>query len=217
MKKLPIILLVLGGVLILVLAVFLLLPKDSVEAPQSENKTGIIITTPKPGETITSPVIIAGWVNGGGWGAFEGQVGTVTLLDASGKELASTYLPATEDWMKPSVHFEAMMYFDYPGDGAGQLVFHNENASGLPELDKTFTLPVKLSKSSGDKTKIKLYFNNGKLENGTDCEAKFYAEREIPKTQAIARAALEELLKGPTNLENQLTEKQTIFSSHNEF
>ena len=50
-------------------------------------------------------------------------------------------------------------------------------------------------------TKIKIYFNNSKLDPEFTCVKVFPVEREIPKTAAVARAAVEELLKGPTEQE----------------
>ena len=45
---------------------------------------------------------------------------------------------------------------------------------------------------------VKLYFPNTKRDNG-DCPVKVYpVRRMIPKTEAVARAALEQLFAGPT-------------------
>lgn len=51
---------------------------------------------------------------------------------------------------------------------------------------------------SGETIKVKVYFNNDKLDPEFSCNKVFPVEREIAKTQSVARAALEELLKGPT-------------------
>lgn len=178
---------------------FLLKNNKPIVTPPVENQSGIEIFAPKENEAISSPLKITGRVKGNGWTGFEGQVGIVKLFDNDGKELAMGILTATEDWMKLPVNFETTLWFDYPGDGAGQLVFYNENASGEPERDKTFTLPIKLKKSSGEKSTVKVYFS-GSGDN-IDCAKVLPFEREVPKTQALARVALEELLKGPADLE----------------
>jgi len=49
--------------------------------------------------------------------------------------------------------------------------------------------------------KVKVYFNNNKLDPEFSCNKVFPVEREITKTQAVARAALEELLKGSSEKE----------------
>ena len=49
--------------------------------------------------------------------------------------------------------------------------------------------------------KVKVYFNNNKLDPEFSCNKVFPVEREVSKTQAVARAALEELLKGSSEKE----------------
>jgi len=71
-----------------------------------------------------------------------------------------------------------------------------------------------LDKTTKETIQIKLYFHNkiiqerecpgwpGICPDGTyDCELVFAVMRTIPKTKAVARAAIEELLKGPTQEE----------------
>lgn len=166
-------------------------------------KGDIEVFLPVPNQTVVSPLKIIGVVKGNGWAGFEGQVGIVKLFDSSGKELALGILTATTDWMSLPTNFETTLFFDYPGDGTGQLVFYNENASGEPERNKTFTLPVQLQKSSSERIKVKVYLNavHEADEGNVVCDEVFPLEREIPKTQAVARIALEELLKGPTDSE----------------
>ncbi len=48
---------------------------------------------------------------------------------------------------------------------------------------------------------IKAYFNNSKLDPEVSCNKVFPVSRTIINTPAVARAALEELLKGPTEKE----------------
>jgi spore germination protein GerM len=48
---------------------------------------------------------------------------------------------------------------------------------------------------------VKVFFNNEKSDPEFSCNKVFPVEREIPKTQAVGRTALEELLKGPTDAE----------------
>lgn len=163
----------------------------------NDEPKGINITLPHVNDTVSSPLKITGSVNGDGWTGFEGQVGTVRLLDSNGNQLALGILTATADWVKLPTPFETTLWFDYPTDGTGTLVFKNENASGELSRDKTFTLPVRLIKSSSEKTTVKAYFTYVKL-NPIYCGAVYPLEREVKKTETPARAALEELLKGPT-------------------
>jgi len=50
---------------------------------------------------------------------------------------------------------------------------------------------------------VEVFFNNSKLDPESSCNKVFPVEREIPKTQAVARAALEELLKGATDVDKE--------------
>ncbi len=58
---------------------------------------------------------------------------------------------------------------------------------------------------------VKVFFNNSKLDPEFSCNKVFPVEREIPKTQAVAGAALEELLKGATDVDKE----QGFFTSIN--
>lgn len=57
--------------------------------------------------------------------------------------------------------------------------------------------------SRGEKIEVRAYFNNDRLDPEFSCNKVFPVEREIPKTQAVGMAALEELLKGPTEKEKE--------------
>lgn len=58
---------------------------------------------------------------------------------------------------------------------------------------------------------VKVFFNNNRLDPEFSCNKVFPVERQIPKTQAVARAALEELLKGPIDQDKS----QGFFTSIN--
>src|SRR3989344_6002563 len=45
---------------------------------------------------------------------------------------------------------------------------------------------------------LKAFFNNDRMDPEFSCNKVFPVERAVPKTQAVARAALAELLRGPT-------------------
>lgn len=46
---------------------------------------------------------------------------------------------------------------------------------------------------------VRVFFSNGNLDPEMSGEKVFAVQRRIPKTSAVARGALEELLKGPTD------------------
>ena len=65
-----------------------------------------------------------------------------------------------------------------------------------------FIVPVAVGQSP-QTTSVKVYFSNDKLiPGGEDCTGKvFPVTRTVPKTAAVARAALEQLIGGPTESE----------------
>ncbi len=168
-----------------------------VAIPQGDD--GIEISMPLANTIAVSPLKITGMVKGNGWTGFEGQVGTVTLFDAAGKKLGMAMLTASADWMQLPTPFETTLFFDYPGDGTGKLVFYNENVSGEAGGNTTFELPVKLAKSSAEKTEVKAFFTTA--ATAENCSEVFPVWRQLPKIDGVARAALEELLKGPSGSE----------------
>ncbi|MFH0854504.1 MAG: GerMN domain-containing protein [bacterium] len=66
-------------------------------------------------------------------------------------------------------------------------------------------------KKEAETIKVKVYFNNSMMDPEFSCNKVFPVEREVPKTQAAARAALEELLKGPIDEDK----KQDFFTNIN--
>lgn len=115
------------------------------------------------------------------------------VLDASGTLLGTGPLTAKGEWMTASsVPFSGTISFSPPMTGTGTLVIKNDNPSGLPENDKAESYVINFG------TAIKVFFPNEKKTPGMpDCSKVFSVDRIIPKTSEVARAALEEMLKGP--------------------
>jgi hypothetical protein len=117
----------------------------------STNK-GIYVLSPVKGEIIEeSPAIqgdlkyflrVEGYLNGDNWAPFEAVGGRVELLDENNNILASSTLEITEYWMKTPVYFRSYLFFNTNGAKKGNLVFYNDNASGLEENERSFSLPV---------------------------------------------------------------------------
>jgi spore germination protein GerM len=195
------IVIILAIIIVILAGVLIFLPKKANNTQKPVVFEGIQIISPKENEIIASPLKISGTINGGGWSCFEGQVGTVKLLDNKGKQLGETaILTAVTDCLTAKVDFETALNFVSTEAQNGTLVFSNENASGLEENDRQFAVPVKIPKT-GDFVSLKVFFNNNKLDPAISCNKVFATDRQVPKTDAVARAALEELLKGPTDAE----------------
>ncbi|MCX6724126.1 MAG: hypothetical protein NT155_03100 [Candidatus Staskawiczbacteria bacterium] len=133
---------ILGLIMVILLGILFFVPAKFPEEKSVTGVQGLTIFSLRPNQEISSPLKITGAVNGNGWAGFEGQVGTVALLDNSGKSIASAPLTATTDWMKFPASFEANLDFKSDVPQSGTLVFHNENPSDMRDKDRTFVLPV---------------------------------------------------------------------------
>ena len=160
----------------------------------------IKVDSPLPNQEISSPLLVTGQARG--YWFFEASF-PVRLLDGNGKEIAIKPAEAQDDWMTEEfVPFKAVLEFKMPSSDFGTLILEKDNPSGLPEKADELRMPVRFKQSSAEETtKFKIYFNNSKLDPEFTCVKVFPVTREIPKTQAVARAALDELLNGLTEKE----------------
>ncbi|MFW0871264.1 MAG: hypothetical protein ACKKL4_02305 [Patescibacteria group bacterium] len=84
----------------------------------------------------------------GGWAPFEGQIGSYEVKASDGTSLARGPLPTMgSDWMAlatqgASIQYQTNVEFDASGYTEGTLTLHNENASGLAEMDQTVVVDV---------------------------------------------------------------------------
>jgi len=167
---------------------------ENINAAVIPKEKNIIVETPAPNDLISSPLTLEGKART--W-YFEASF-TIKLLDERGKEIAVTTAQAQGNWMTSEfVPFKAKLEFLADKDQNGTLVFMKDNPSGLPENDEKYEMPVRLKGS--ETMAVKVYFGNEqKNPNAMDCRLVYPVERKIAKTTATGRAALEELLKGPT-------------------
>jgi len=167
----------------------------------------IWVDTPQPNETVQSPLEIKGEARG--YWFFEADF-PVKLYDENGRLLGIAIARTLSEWMTEDfVPFEAVLEFEVPETDKGILILEKDNPSGLPENADELRVPVRFK--SAETIKVKVYFNNDKMDPEFSCNKVFPVEREVPKTQAVARAALEELLKGATEEEKN----QGFFTSIN--
>ena len=109
-------------------------------------KTDLIrVNTPRPGDTIESPLHIAGEARG--YWFFEATA-PVNVVDWDGKIIGEGYITATGDWMTEDlVPFEGEVSFDTSAiqgnySNKGTLILRKDNPSGLPENDDALEFPV---------------------------------------------------------------------------
>lgn len=166
---------------------------------EPEEQTELIyLETPTPNETISSPLTILGQARG--FWFFEASF-PVKIYDDNNKLLGvaiAQSIAADGNWMTENfVPFKAELNFNYSTSTNGFLVLERDNPSGLPENYDELRVPVKFV-TSQETMKVKSFFNNNKLDPAISCDKVFPVEREVPKTAAVARVALNELLSGTT-------------------
>jgi len=174
-------------------------PKPTTACPgaKADYSDLIKVTSPKSNDVITSPLVITGEARGNWY--FEASF-PVKLVDDNGNVLAEGQAQAQSDWMTENfVPFKAEFQFNLPTTEKGKLILSKDNPSGLPQYDEQIEIPVVFEKF--ETTKLKVFFNNNKLDPEYSCNKVFAVERNVPKTTAVARAALEELLAGPSDAE----------------
>ncbi|MEI7765737.1 MAG: hypothetical protein WCI93_04120, partial [bacterium] len=73
---------------------------------------------------------------------FEGNI-LINILDSNKKTLKSSNAVAKTDWMTIApVSFEGNIDFTDLPKGSAYFEIHNDNASGLPEKDKSILIPI---------------------------------------------------------------------------
>jgi hypothetical protein len=98
---------------------------------------------PIPGQIVTSPGTISGWVTGGGW-FFEATF-PVKVVDADGTVLGAGRAEAKQgEWTSTgTVLFMGTISFSTPHSATGTVVFLKDNPSGAPYNDESFSVPVR--------------------------------------------------------------------------
>ena len=166
----------------------------------------VVLENPKPNQEIASPLFIRGKARGTWY--FEASF-PAEILDNNGFLLGIVPVQALGDWMTENfVPFEATIPFSAPSTKNGVLVLIKDNPSGLSENDKEIKIPIvfREAPSAGETMLVNIFLNDSKYVNEPyfDCSRTARVERQVPKTQAIARAALEALLRGETEEERTM-------------
>lgn len=99
----------------------------------------IQVTSPLPGQIISSPFEIIGQARGTWY--FE-AVAPVELVDINEQTISETFITAQGEWMTEDfVLFLGTLEFVAP-PGPAILILRNDNPSGEPSLDKSIEIPV---------------------------------------------------------------------------
>ena len=158
----------------------------------------ITVSEPVDNEEITSPVTIKGSALNSWF--FEGTM-PVSVLDANKKVIASGQAHALKEWTtEGQIPFEAELTFSQPSTTTGIVRIQNDNPSGLKENQLTYNIDVKFA--GAKKSTVKLFFGNNKNDPNLErCLEVYQVTRTIDTVPTMGKAAIEELLKGPTSAE----------------
>ncbi len=162
-------------------------------APHATTANTIVrVTAPGPGATITSPLTVAGEAR-----TFEANV-QIRIRDGNGVELARAFTTASTPDMGVFGSFSAPVRYPEPGTVQGFVEVFESSAKDGSEIN-LIRIPVVFG--AQEWTSVRLFFSPRTV--GTDCSETVAVTRRIPKTPAIGRAALEELLAGPSAQERK--------------
>jgi hypothetical protein len=103
----------------------------------------ITVTIPKANQVISSPFTVSGEAKGNWF--FEASA-PVEIRDANGKLLGQGPVQAEGNWMTTDfVPFKGTITFSKSSTTNGTIIFKNDNPSGLPENDRSYSIPIKFN------------------------------------------------------------------------
>lgn len=164
---------------------------EEVELVEDRN---IFVTSPASGSTVTSPLIAEGFAR-----VFESQFNW-RIRNAAGDVVdQGTAMAMARDagFFGP---FRLEIFLPALTDTSFTLEVLDYSAKDGSEQD-VVKVPLKLLSTAT--TEFDVYFNNFLLDPEYTCELVFPAKRTVAQTSAVGRAALLELLKGPTQAESE--------------
>lgn len=166
-------------------------PTVNVNDTYGNSKNQTKLTSPSANQLITSPFKVRGTMPSSWY--FEANA-VLKLFDSNGNLIVFSPVRAIGEWMQANtvIPFEAELQFDTPSTPTGYLVLMNDNPSGLPENEKSEVYNVRFWQI------VKVYYNKKETQV---CEDVVAVNRYVKPTTAVGRAALEELLKGPSESE----------------
>lgn len=205
-------------------------PSDRGNAAEKENL--IRVSAPEPNSAVKSPLAIRGEARGNWFFEASFPMRLVdeegTLLGSGIAKTKDEWM--TEEFVpfEAKLEFEKPAA-DVAG---GMLILEKNNPSGFVAVADELRIPVRFEIRSSESSRPRLslmltpsprenpplssplphregtmtvyaYFRNPKLGPQTNCSKVFPFERSVPTTVTVGRAALEELLKGPTSVEKE--------------
>lgn len=156
-----------------------------------QDSTNIHIFSPKSGDSIGLPLKILGEVR-----VFENQF-IIRVKDKNGKILTEESAMGQDGDMGQYNLFEKEINYPDPKTTEGTIEVFDYSAKDGSEIDKV-TIPIKFGYAA-NALNIQVFFSNSKKDpQMNDCQKVYPVYRRIAYTKETAKAAIEELLKGPT-------------------
>jgi hypothetical protein len=103
---------------------------------------GIKVFSPLPGQKVSFPLEVSGYVNGCNWVPFEDKIGTLEIRDSNNALSKLIILPIeiNNNYTLPAYFKIKITPEKQPASNNGVLIFHNNNSSG--EKSETFQVPI---------------------------------------------------------------------------
>lgn len=167
-------------------------------SPRPADPPPIVVTSPAEGAFIADPTVVKGFARG--YWYFEASF-PIEIRDGNGTLIAQGSAQAESDWMTEAyVPFSASLtWIAKPLTDTGVIILQKDNPSGLKEHAASVEIPVSFTPLSGGIIRVNVFFAyTAFINQPVGFDLVLPVIRDIPATTSIARATLEELLKGPT-------------------
>jgi hypothetical protein len=170
-----------------------------IEENKAESSNKIIVINPKNGDMVSGTLLLSGKAPGNWF--FEGSF-PVKIIDEKNQEIVKGIAESYGEWMKEGmVPFHAELKIPV-SSGSGWLVLQKDNPSGQKELDEEMKMPIEFGNEKNILTKV-FFGSSFQDPNHLKCEKVYSVPRSIGTSLATSRSSVEELLKGPTELEKE--------------
>lgn len=155
------------------------------------NEPGIVLVTPEPSATVTSPLILEGFAD------VPEDFVAWRIKDATGVERMRSTVSVTSEQegfgrFHADLFLPALTAQDFTLD-----IF----AFDTTKREELFLQTISLKLLTTQTSDLNIFFQNDRLNNTQACDIVFPVLRTVAQTSAVGRAALIELLRGPTEEE----------------
>lgn len=157
---------------------------------QPQPQPNIVVTEPRANQEVGLPLTIKGEAR-----VFENTF-SYRLRNADGSTLVEGFGTANAPDIGQYGPFTVTLNYPRPTSSAGTVEVFNYSARDGSEENKV-SIPVRFQNVAS--ATVKVFFGSRTQDpNGERCAQVYAVDRRIPQTAAVARAAVEELLRGPS-------------------